>query len=277
MSADALPPEAISLLGEGRQVYVAVSSENGPHVTPELYAWSEGALWFAAAATTLKAKVLQKDPSIGAVVSVPGRALVMTGRVRAFDAHHPVDLARQVDRLPAAARALTRFTVRNATDLLAFAGDLATGKLGWGLPPRRIAFALRPERVALIENDSVTTHWGWGLDDGDLDDADAEAVPVGGERAVAAFPGPVALPCRWFAEESRLHLPGPLTGLLDLPRRFPVSVVVDQYGAPGPAAKQGTLVRGVGTVDRRDPRLVELTPDRVTEWDGIESSTTAAG
>ena len=35
-----VPPVAVSVLQEGRQAYVAVRSRNGPHVTPELYAWS---------------------------------------------------------------------------------------------------------------------------------------------------------------------------------------------------------------------------------------------
>ncbi len=274
MTTTALPAEALGVLGEGRQAYVAVGAKRGPHVTPELYAWSDGALWFAAAAPTVKARVLRRDPRAGVVVSVPGRAVVLTGEVEALDPFRPGDLARNLTHLPASGRAIGRYTARNASDLLAFTGDLATGKLGWRPPPRRVLFSLRPDRVAFVENDSVTGHDGW--DGAPVDDEpDGEAIPVGGVRAVAGFPGPIALPCRWFADDSHLHLAGQLTELLDVPPTFPVSVVVDDYAAPGPAAKRGTLVRGEGRVDRDDPTIIRVDTERVTEWDGVETSTTA--
>ncbi len=274
MRTAVLPSEALGVLGEGRQAYVAVGSSRGPHVTPELYAWSDGAIWFAAAASTVKARVLRRDPRAGVVVSVPGRAVVLTGEVRALDPFRPLDLARQLGHLPASGRAITRYTTRNASDLLAFSGDLVSGKLGWRPPPRRVLFSLRPDRVVVVENDSVTGHHGW--DSAPVDaETDGEAVPVGGVRAVAGLPGPIALPGRWFPDRSQLHVAAQLTELLDLPTSFPVSVVVDDYAAPGPAAKRGTLVRGVGCFDRRDASVLRVDTERVTEWDGVETTTTA--
>jgi len=47
----------------------------------------------------------------------------------------------------------------------------------------------------------------------------------------------------------------------------PVAVVVDRYTAPGPAAKEGTLVRGTARrMDGTGTLVVE--PDRQIEWDG---------
>lgn len=269
-----LPPNVLGVLGEGRQAYVAVSSTRGPHVTPELYAWSGDKLWFAAATSTLKAKVLRRDPSLGAVVNVAGRSVVLTGRAEVFDPRDPVSTLARLPQLPGVARALTTFTTRNAADLLAFVGDAAAGRLGRRLPPLRVLFALTPDRIALVENDAVVGHWGWSLGA-----AVEEPVPVGGERAVAAFPGPVALPVRWFADDSRLHLARPLTGLLarrTVRGRFPISVVVDDYSAPGPAAKRGTLVRGVGSAVDGDLSTIEVEAERVVEWDGVETASGAA-
>jgi hypothetical protein len=269
--ASLLPPTALGVLGEGRQAYVAVASTKGPHVTPELYTWSGDRLWFAAASTTLKAKVLRRDPSLGAVVNVAGRSVVLSGEVEVFDPRNPVGVLGRFPELPGVARALTSFTTRNAADLLAFVGDTAAGRLGRKVPPLRLLFALTPQRIALIENDALTGHWGWSVDPTEDDDP----VPVGGERAVAAFPGPVALPVRWFADTSRLHLARPLTGLLDRPSvrgTFPISVVVDDYSAPGPAAKRGALVRGEGRAVEGDLCTIEVQAERVVEWDGTETA-----
>ena len=50
-----------------------------------------------------------------------------------------------------------------------------------------------------------------------------------------------------------------------------VGIVVDDYVAPGPAAKEGTLLRGTGTL--RPGGRVEVEPDRTTDWHGVTSQT----
>jgi hypothetical protein len=268
-----LPDIVRGTLEEGRQAYVAVPSKNGPHVTPELYAWSGDRLWFASATATLKAKVLQRDPTVGVVVTTAGRSVVLAGTAAVYDPRDPRALAGRLCELPGAARAIAGFTARNAHDLLAFVGDTAAGRLGRRLPPARILFALRPERAAFIENDLLTRCWGWRCDD----PASGTDVPTGGERAVAAFPGPVPLPGRWFADEGRFHVQPALLDMLGLDEEFPMSVVVDDYSAPGPAAKQGTLLRGLGTRSAGAPGYVEIDPERLVEWDGVETSSTETG
>ena len=52
------------------------------------------------------------------------------------------------------------------------------------------------------------------------------------------------------------------------------SVVTDDYRAPGPAAKTGTLLRGKGAVEF-DGALahIEMTVERETTWDGASART----
>ena len=99
-----LPPVVAGVLGEGRQAYVAVNSTAGPHVTPELYAWSDGRLWFAAASTTLKPKGLRRDPASGVLVTGAGRSVIATGSVTVYDPRRPWELVGRIGEVPRASR-----------------------------------------------------------------------------------------------------------------------------------------------------------------------------
>jgi hypothetical protein len=265
-----LPVSLVSTLAEGREAYVAVAAKDGPHVTPELYTWSSGRLWFAAATSTLKANVLPREESAGAVVTAAGRSVVLTGEVTAFDPRDPVGVVRRAGELPRATNAVLSFTVRNAADLLAFGRDVVTGRLGLRPPPARALYALRPTSAALVENDALVGCFGdWSCDP--TEGTDDGAVPAGGEAAVAAFPGAAAFPGRWFPDTCRLHVAPAALQLLGLDGTFAISVVVDEYTAPGPAAKRGTLVRGVGHVDGTEPGFVAVEVERVIAWDGVRT------
>lgn len=266
-------PESVrSVVEEGRQAYVTVASRRGPHATPELYAWSGDALWFAAASTTLKAKVLRKRPEVGAVVAVNGRSVLLGGDVALFDARRPGTLLTGATGLPELLLALTRFTVRNAPDLGAFAGDTARGRLGFRLPPPRVVFRLTPRRMALVINDAVTGKWGDWPAPAAVGDTAETTLPAGGAPAIVAVPGPLALPGRWFADEQRVHVSPAVLHLAGLNGEFPLGVVLDDYRAPGPAAKQGTLLRGSGRVVTGAPGFISVDLDHVVEWDGVETT-----
>jgi hypothetical protein len=241
-----LTGEARSILGEGRQAYVAVLTADGPHVTPELYALAAGDLWFAVAATTLKARVLREDPRAGALVRAGGRAVSLTGTATTYDVRSPADVARALTD-PAVAKALASFTTRNAPDLAAFARDVATLRLGRRIPPRRLLIRLRPETVEVL-GDNGDAVLGWH-----------------GDR------GPVALPVRWYGDSGELAA----DAAAGLPRTSPACVVTDDYNAPGPAAKTGALRRGTGHLD--DGGTVTLDVAKVTSWDGVETVTRAGG
>lgn len=268
-----LPGPATSLLEEGRQAYVAVRSKNGPHVTPELYAWSDGKLWFAFAATTLKAKVLARDPLAAVLVTSTARSVVLQGDVELIDARRVGSLTRQVRQLPGVAKAMGRFTIRNAPDLVAFVADTGRGRLGWRPPPMRVLGALTPARSMVIEGDEVVAAPGtW---DGDHDHQVTEP-PVGGQPVVVALPGPVALPARWFPDEGRIVLMPSILDALDLSGEFPLGIVTDEYVAPGPAAKRGTLLRCQG-VRSGSGGAIAVEVERVVDWDGTETTSTAVG
>jgi hypothetical protein len=135
-------------------------------------------------------------------------------------------------------------------------------------PPARVLFALRPRRVAFVEGEALVGSWGWEIDDAAHGEGEI-AVPAGGERCVAAFPGPVAVPCRWFAEDDRIFVPPPLWALADPPERSPIAFAIDEYQAPGPAAKWGRLHRGVAQ-SSTEPGYVDVISDDVVEWDGVD-------
>lgn len=261
-----LSGDVLSALAEGRQAYLAIETRHGPHVTPELYAWSDDRLWLPAASTTLKARALRSGSCVAAAVLLPGRAIVLTGSVDVFDVRHPLRLVKQAKSLPGALVAGARFAVRNAHDLTAFAGDALTGKLGKRLPPTRVFFALRPERCALIVGDLIVEAQGWG--------PEMEAAlgnvspPPGGEPAVVALPGPIALPARWFEDQRRVHVSASALASLGPRTSTPIAIVTDAYNAPGPAAKSGRLLRGTAVRSDEAGYLDVVDADSVS-WEGV--------
>ena len=269
-------PTTASVLAEARQAHVAIETKTGPHVTPQLYAADDNDLWFFAASSTLKAKTLKRRPRAGAVVATAGRAVVAIGDVTVFDAADVATVAHR-GALPDAARAVARYAVRNAPDLVGFAGAALSGGIGRLVPPRRILFRLRPLAVAVLDDGELSEVFGaWpGADSGGNGGADA----VSGKPAVAAWVsavGPVASPARWDAEAARAAVPAALIDLAP-PTSRATSVVVDDYGGPGPQPKRGTLVRGSGVV-QRDARgvTIDVTPTRETTWEGTETATRRA-
>ena len=267
-----LDPQVQSALGEARQAFVAVATRTGPHVTPELYALADGRLWMASAAGTLKVRVLGRHPAASAVITAGGRTVVVSGEVEAFDAHNPSDVARAMRQGPSVVRALASFGLRNAADLAGFLGDTVRGKTG--VPSRRTLLALEPRRVALVDGGRLAGAWGdWPgprvVDPAGTWTGEGVDAVVGWETAA----GPVALPARWDADGSVASIPPGLAELAGLTHEAPACVVSDEYGRPGPAAKSGVLLRGQG---RRSGGAVHLDTERVTAWDGVETSTVEA-
>lgn len=269
MSDLLLDPAVRSVLGEGRQAFIAVAARNGPHVTPELYAQTDGRLWFASAASTLKVKVLGRRPTASVLVRAGNRTVVVSGDIERFDALDAADVARALRQAPAVARALAGYGLRNASDLAGFVVDMARGRAGRP-PGRRTLLALTPDRVAVLDGGRLVGAWGdWpGSPDADTDPWEGDGIDaVVGWQAES---GPLALPGRWDPEEEAATVPPVLVTLAGLPESSAACVVADQYGAPGPAAKSGVLLRGTG--EREDNRFT-IDTERVTAWDGIESST----
>ncbi|WP_421118638.1 pyridoxamine 5'-phosphate oxidase family protein [Aquihabitans daechungensis] len=264
-----LEPEIERLLREGRQAHVAVVSPRGPHVTPELYAWSGGRLWFWFAHTTLKAKVLAASPRVAALVTVGSRSAVIDGEVDLIDVRRPGTLLGSPGRGLRAACAVGTYVARNAEDLGAFARDLGTGRLGWRPPPSRVLASLEPRGGALVEDGRLV---GTGAVARLRPGRGADGPRPGGEPVVVALPGPRVAPGRWFAEEAELWVDPVLLDLAEVSGPVPVAVVADEYVAPGPAAKVGTLLRGTAERQGRGGSLA-VVADTLTSWDGIETET----
>ena len=237
-----------SVLHEARQAHVAVSASSGPHAAPVLFGVAGERLGFLTATPTLIARSLSNGDRAGALVRSGPRAIVGSGEVQVIDPFRPRSLAAAVTRAPTAAQLVASFGLRNVPDLLGFVRDAAQGRVGKLPPPRRVLIVFE------------TAEWIVTDEAGDAD----VVLAAHGEL------GPVALPARWEPEGERVHVPETLlkeVGLHD----GRVAVVADEYGRPGPAAKQGLILRGEGTVRRG---AVDIEPDRVSEWDGVETAST---
>ena len=269
-----MAPEVEQVFREGRLAHVAVVSARGPHVTPELYAWSDGRLWFWFAHTTLKARVLAATPQAAALVTAGGRTGIVTGTVDLIDVRRPTTLLGTPARGLRAVRALGGYATRNASDLGAFARDLGTGRLGWRPPATRVLASLQPHKWAAAEDDRVTG--SDGLADMASDRPPIHPPAAGGETVVVAFPGPNVVPGRWFADDGVVWVDPSLLDSLGVGRRTPIAVVADQYVAPGPAAKIGTLLRG-SAVRRGTGGSLQVEADTLTWWDGIATETSRSG
>lgn len=279
---DALDPASRSILAEGRQLHVGVLTTKGPHVTPELYTGDERQVWFLTAADTVKTRVVRRDPRVAAAVRVGSRSLLLAGAVTEYDVRAPLTLlARSRDALAALA-ALTSFTVRNAADLAAFGRDLAAGRLPSRLPPRRVLMRLRPDRAVLLDGPTVVaTH-------GDWPGQPAVARPA----AAAAAAGDVDCVVGVETDDGMLVVPGRAEGSLRTATVPSAAVelaaaavvpqvrgclVVDDYRAPGPAAKTGQLLRGTVRLEPDGAWCrVRLDADRDTTWAGAHTTTAEA-
>ena len=266
-----LDPAVRTVLGEGRQAFLAIATRSGPHVTPELYAVADGRMWFASAAATLKVKVLDRRPTLSVLVRAGNRSVVASGVAECFDALDAGDVTRALRQGPAVARALAGYGLRNASDLAGFVVDAARGRAGRP-PGRRTLIAFTPDRVAVLDGGRLDGAWGGWPGSAD---ADATAWEDDGIEAVVGWQaesGPLALPARWDPETEVASMPPALVTLAGLPESSPACITADRYGGPGPAAKSGLLLRGTG---RRQDGHIRIDADRVTMWEGIESSTEA--
>jgi hypothetical protein len=256
---DSLDPEARGIFAEGRQLYVGVVTKNGPHVTPELYATVDGDMWFATAASTLKAKAVRRDGRMAAMVRVGSRAAIVTGQAEEYDAADPLALLGNARDAMKTLQAVGAFTLRNAADLGGFARDLVAGRLPSRRPPRRVLIRLRPETSAVV---------------------DVARLP-GDRDAVVGWSNdghPLVLPSRCTDAMDVAWVPGSLPDGLDVGAEASAAcLAVDAYVAPGPAAKTGLLLRGTATPSReQDVVRLELTAEHQTTWDGAETRTVPA-
>ena len=260
----------------------------GPHVTPELFTAHGDRLLCLLAATTLKAKVLRRDP----VVAVAARA--GTGSLTGIAVAEVIDVAdpASVVAEPLAATAgVARFLRDNAAELAGAAVQALTGQLG-RKPPRRLALALRLVAATACDGDRIEWSEGWdevppgepGREELGADDPTApDLAGIPEHLAALVEPGavvlgwcteadrPVALPARWLGD-GRLTVPAGLLAATGAARSSAACVTFDAWSGLGPTGKQGLLLRGTGTMGEDGAVVVET--DRITTWDGIATDTT---
>ncbi len=274
-------PPVAGVLHEARQLHLAISTKHGLHITPALYSLAAGRVWFFAAAATLKAQVIATGDRGGALVRTGDQCVSMAGRLERVDVLAPMQLARAAPSVPAVPAAVAGFVLRNAVDLVGFAGDTLAGRTGSPVLSRRVLFALVPDRVAFLEADGLTEARGsWPGSLGPRRRSGGQRTRNGGVAgpAVVAWSGPdgpLALPARWQPENLQARVPATLLELSGADRRGPAAVVVDDYGRPGPSGKRGSLLRGVGSFGGvvAGWRSLHLDPVRMTTWDGVNTST----
>lgn len=269
------------VLHEARQLHLAISTKRGLHITPALYSLADGRVWFFAGATTLKARVITTGDRGGALVRAGDQCVSMAGRLERVDLLAPVQLARASSSVAALPAAVAGFVLRNAVDLVGFAGDTLAGRTGSPVVSRRVLFALVPDRVAFLEAGVLTEARGrWPGSPGPRRRSSGQRPGHGGVAgpAVVAWSGPdgpLALPARWQPENLQARVPAALLDLSGAARRGAAAVVVDDYGRPGPSGKQGSLLRGVGSFGgvAGGWRSLHLDPVRMTTWAGVTTST----
>jgi hypothetical protein len=271
--------DAKSLIHEGRVAYVTVDSRRGPHVTPFLYAFGGGRFWFLGAADTLTVRLTDAATPAGVQVRAGSGDVVLTGTLQRIDAFRLADVAREGRGLLHAPPALARYALRNAPDLIGFGRDALRGNAGRLPPTRRVLLRFDPERELVVDGQTVTppgpvrptasTTAGAPPPDREPDGGSVSAV-----LAVHGDDGPIAMPVRWDAAARRGWVAAALADATGL-RAGAGAVGLGAYGAPGPAAKTGRMVRGeVELCDAYGQwRAFRVAPDRITRWSGVHAET----
>jgi hypothetical protein len=267
--------EVRRILTAGRLAYVAVTTARGPLVTPVLYGVSGGSLWFVANRHTLKVRMFRRDPRTAWVVRGEGRSVAMTGEARLLST---VSARDAVAALPGAFRlpgAVGTWAARNPRQVVGYARDVLTSPQR-GMPQDFVLVELRPRTVRVVDDlagprlhDAAQSiaHRLDGVAPAEL------AVLVeqpSGVLGLTTPEGPLVLPVGWDPASATVELPsglGELTG-------GPACVTFDEPVHDRPTEQRGIMLRGSAT-GAGDGLTLSL--DRVTWWDGFETSTGALG
>jgi hypothetical protein len=257
----------------GRQAYVALEDSGQVHVTPVLYAWADGRLWFAAGAATRKVHLLQNSSTVGVLVEAGSRHVLIAGAAEVIDPARPLSLVGSPREVTRRAGGLGLYGLRNVVDLAGFARDTVMLRNGRLRPRRRVFVGVRPHASAVFDGERLGGLWGqWPQES---PPSSGPASPSSGAGAVLGWmtdASPVALPIRWDAGRSSASLDRAAVDGLGLSRWSPACVVVDDYGGPGPSPKRGTAVRGFGElIDDEQGMWAHVEPERVSHWSGATS------
>lgn len=154
-----VPSSAAGILGAGTLCWVAAETPRGPHVTPLVFAMSEGALWLTTSRRSVKARAWADEPAVAGLVRDGDRAVSFAGRATTYDALEPRTWPSSIAAAPSLAAATIRYARRNARFFAGYAVDAREVPLAW-TPPGRVFARIDMERGAVIDGDEVRERWG---------------------------------------------------------------------------------------------------------------------
>jgi hypothetical protein len=264
---DGLPPEFERILERGAFCSITAETRRGPHLTPLVFAWSDGRVWLTTSRGSVKARAWRADPRVAGLVQNEAKAVTFTGRAAAYDALDPSTWIRTAVRIPAVTAASVRFSAKNARFFAGYAVDARRVPLAW-TPPGRVFVEIVLERAALLDTGEVRALWGeW---DSSHPTAEAFRARRGGTDAFAALPpavrsglggtgqaaiaiagrgGSVVLPARWAEDGPDLYAAMPrgslaLAGAREAP--VPVALAVDRASWWRAREMIGAMAQGIG-------------------------------
>jgi len=279
------------VLDEADVLHVAVAARGGPHVTPAVFDVDGRRLWFVTPRRSVKARVIARRRTVGGVVQLGTRAVLIGGRARIVDpltARGVFSPSRLLD-LPLAAAGYLGRNHRHATGTIR---DHEAPTLALS----RVLVSIDIRRLALLDGLAVVDRWGpWSDVDLLLGGSpppgrapDLVALPAAQRRLLApdsavvlgwqSLSGaPLALPARWRTGVDRaaalLETSAAAMILAGAASGSPACVTAERsrYRL---RSKQGILLRGAGHARRAgDAAHVSLDADRVTWWTGEERHT----
>jgi pyridoxamine 5'-phosphate oxidase-like protein len=266
----ALSGAIASVLDGGGFCHVAARTERGPHLTPTVYAFSNGSVWVTTSRASVKARAWRSDPAVAGLVRDGEEAVSFTGRVRRYDLLDADTWSNVVARPSAVALASLRFSRKNARFFAGYAVDARRIPLAWTPPGRvfaeiEIASATLTRGGEVVERTPARDGAGSGT-----------ATRAGYRRAVAvdAFvalpgrirgglgedgegamcldgrPGPAVLPARWRADDDALVaiVPTEALALAGTQASCPAALAIDRPSWWRARRMLGCMVQGVAEV-----------------------------
>jgi uncharacterized protein YndB with AHSA1/START domain len=286
-------PEYVDVVEGMERCYLAVSTKRGPHVTPTAFTSSNGRIWLFANRSSLKVRMLSRDPRAGILIRDGNRSVVMWGEAIVLDPAklwRPEHLVERAYALPA----IARYAFANKSRI----GGYVTSSLSSFFeldPAARVLVSIAPTRLILLEGAEVTDQRGPAIEhlsaaptlsdqrgeEIDLDDIpDSIAQIVDGNRVPAALGweghyGPAALPARWHETRNLVSVPAVL---LDDVTESAVALSMDEDDGPDLDDQKGLMIRGQGRVvgRRGDYAAISIEQERTTIWEGAYTSTVDA-
>ena len=247
-------PFVDQLLERTRLLHLAISTKNGPHLTPHAFTWWAGRIWIVTFRDAFKDRVLRKRSGVSVLLGDGSRFTSIDAEAKIID---PLDPLRLLDALPEtllAPTAAISWFARNIRNVGGYIQDVLAGDMQAVIAPhRRLLVGLRP-----LESTDVVRPT---FEPGEL------SVPA--RIAIDTDLGSIVVPGLWEPREE-LAVIAPL----ELPDTMDVAVEIEGPFEDRPSRNRGALLRGSAVVKESGTRMVlQVTPERETRWSGAASST----